>query len=136
MAIWSWMSGLSCAVRVATLLSSFATVILFIVFLADRTDQENIQAWQILQGYKGADYNLGQTLALSTLARNHQSLRGLQLGGWLGGVDLRGADIRFAHLMTVHLKPLNSLNSSAPAEPVSRATARAAGRRNRIMFRS
>jgi hypothetical protein len=78
-----------------------ATVFLFINFLADKADQQNIQAWQILQGYRGEPYNLGQTLALTTLARNHQSLRGLTLVGWLEGADLRGADVRFAHLMRV-----------------------------------
>jgi uncharacterized protein YjbI with pentapeptide repeats len=63
---------------------------------------ENIQAWQILQGYKREPYNLGQRLALETLVRNHQSLRGLQVVGWLEGVDLRGADIRFADLARVN----------------------------------
>jgi hypothetical protein len=98
MALWSWKSVLSWALRVTTLLSSLATVILFIVFLVDRTDLENIQAWQILQGYKGGD-NVGLTFALETLVRNHQSLRHLVLPGRplrLDGADLRGADMKFA----------------------------------------
>jgi hypothetical protein len=96
--VWVWI------VRIATLLtllSSLATVIVLILLLVDRTGQQNIQAWQILQGYKRESYNLGQTLALETLVRNHQSLRGLQFEGWLKGVDLRGADIRSANLTRV-----------------------------------
>jgi hypothetical protein len=102
MASWtSWKSWLPLVVNVA---ASLVTILLFIRLLVDRTEQENIQAWQILQGYKAEPYNLGQTLALATLARNHQSLRRLQFvgGAWLEGVDLHGADMRFANLMTVH----------------------------------
>jgi hypothetical protein len=98
MALWSWKSVLSRALRVTTLLSSLATVILFIVFLVDRTDLENIRAWQILQGYKGGD-NVGLTFALETLVRNYQSLRHLDLPGRplrLDGADLRCADMKFA----------------------------------------
>jgi Pentapeptide repeats (9 copies) len=97
---WSWV------VRLVTLLSSLTTLILFIPFWGDRTRLENIQAWQILQGYKGETYNLGQTLALETLLRNGQSLRRLQLTNraWLDGVDLRGADIQFARLMEVQFE--------------------------------
>jgi hypothetical protein len=65
-------SRLSLVLSVITSLSSVATVITFIAFLAARAAQENIQAWQILQGYKGQPYNIGQILALETLVRHHQ----------------------------------------------------------------
>jgi Pentapeptide repeats (9 copies) len=95
--------GLSVVLRVMTLLSSVATVIAFILFLTGRATQESIQAWQILQGYKGQPYNIGQILALETLVRHHQSLRRLELSNLvIDGADLRWADMKSAHLVNAH----------------------------------
>jgi uncharacterized protein YjbI with pentapeptide repeats len=90
--------------NLATLLSSLAVLATFVlVYVVDRADQENIQAWQLLQGYKGQPYNMGQILALETLVRHHQSLRRLELPNLaMDGGDLRGADMRSARLMNAH----------------------------------
>jgi len=58
--------------------ANLVTIVLFVIFIAERRQQQSIQAWEIVSSEGGA--NLGKSLALQTLFGNGENLQELNLG--------------------------------------------------------
>ncbi|QJR36722.1 pentapeptide repeat-containing protein [Gemmatimonas groenlandica] len=65
----------------------------------------NYQAWLVVNSAQGKGGSGGRIDALTNLARNAQSLAGVNVdGAWLVGVDLRGADLAHASFKDANLQ--------------------------------
>lgn len=65
----------------------------------------NYQAWLVVNSAQGKGGSGGRIDALTNLARNTQSLAGVNVdGAWLVGVDLRGADLAHASFKDANLQ--------------------------------
>ncbi|WP_396201146.1 pentapeptide repeat-containing protein [Gemmatimonas sp.] len=65
----------------------------------------NYQAWLVVNSAQGKGGSGGRIEALTNLARNKQSLAGVNVdGAWLVGVDLRGADLAHASFKDANLQ--------------------------------
>ena len=65
----------------------------------------NYQAWLVVNSAQGKGGSGGRIDALTNLARNAQSLAGVNAdGAWLVGVDLRGADLTHASFKDANLQ--------------------------------
>jgi hypothetical protein len=65
----------------------------------------NYQAWLVVNSAQGKGGSGGRIDALTNLARNKQSLAGVNVdGAWLVGADLRGADLAHASFKDANLQ--------------------------------
>ncbi len=72
---------------------------------AQERKDSNFQAWQVVNSSQGKGGSGGRIDALANLARNAQSLAGVNAdGAWLVGVDLRGADLTHASFKDANLQ--------------------------------
>ncbi len=72
---------------------------------SQETLDSNYQAWLVVNSAQGKGGSGGRIDALTNLARNAQSLAGVNLdGAWLVGVDLRGADLAHASFKDANLQ--------------------------------
>jgi uncharacterized protein YjbI with pentapeptide repeats len=83
-------------------LSALAT---FLLLLHDRREGADINAWQLLAGYRCQQYDAGQISALQTLVSHGVSLYyfGGPEGMWLVGAKLDGAHFHHANLAGMNL---------------------------------
>jgi hypothetical protein len=103
-----------------------ALVAFWVDFIVDRPADRIIRAWTVIAQSPNANGNIGQTAALTALAKAGQDIRGVNLtGAWLVGANLSGfkliranlthADLTFADLTDTDLTLADLAGANLPS---------------------